>query len=529
MLRESKTGKDLMEKKMPLSPPWRSPWALILTGIFMLALFSSPFGQTQDQSQGESGVHITVFTTPECPECAYLKEDIIPELQRRYGTILVIDYVDAAVEENYDLLEALEGQYGDTDNDFPVVFCGDHVLGGRQEAEEGLGRAIQECLQGGGCPAVQLQEALEKTQEMAENPVYLAYFYSVGCMKCGRVEHMLLALQRRYPHLTVKRFDLALVQNKRLAEAMGRRCGLPEDRRLVVPSLFIGQNALVKNEIREARVRALVEKYQAMAEEPIWEMVAADTSRAARGIVQRFQALSLLTVMAAGLIDGVNPCAFATIIFLISYLAYVGRQRREVLLVGASFTGAVFLTYLAMGLGLFHFLRRLAFLTILSQIIYGLAAVLVFVLGLVSLYDYHLIRRGHRPSEMKLQLPLFLKRRIHTTIREHSRSGRLVLGAMVSGAIISVLELACTGQVYLPTILFVMGVSDLKAHAFLYLLVYNLLFVFPLAFIFLVSYMGVTSKQMSAVMEAHLDRVKLILGVFFLFLCGLLVYILLLR
>jgi len=513
---------------MPFAPERRSLWVLSLAFVVLLPLVSSSRSQARDELQPGASAHITVFTTPECPECAYLKENIIPELQRRYETILVVSYVNAADEDDYGLLEALERQYGDTDNDFPVIFCGDHVLGGRQEAEEGLERAIQECLQGGGCPAVQLREELEKPQELAENPVYLAYFYSLGCKKCGRVEHMLSALQRRYPNLTVREYDLSLAQNKKLAEAMGRRCGLSEHRRLVAPSLFFGQEALVGDEIREAQVRALVEEYQAVAgAEPIWEMVAADTSQAARGIVQRFQALSVMTVIAAGLIDGVNPCAFATIIFLISYLTFVGRQKREVLLVGTSFTMAVFLTYLAIGLGFFHFLQRIAFLNLLSQIIYGLAAALVFVLGLVSLYDYHLIRSGHKPSEMKLQLPLFLKRRIHSTIRERSRSGHLVVGAVVSGVIVSVLELACTGQVYLPTIVFVMGVSDLKSHAFFYLLIYNLLFVFPLALVFLASYMGVTSKQMSALLETHLDKVKLVLGLFFLFLCGFLLYILL--
>jgi cytochrome c biogenesis protein CcdA len=338
---------------------------------------------------------------------------------------------------------------------------------------------------------------------------------------------MLSALQKQFPHLTVKSFDLSLVANKKLAEAMGHHCGLSEDRRLITPSLFIGQDALVTGEIREARVRDLIERYQTSAGKPIWELVAADTSLAAQGIIQRFQSLGVLTVMAAGLIDGVNPCAFATIIFFISYLTLVGRQRREMLLVGAAFTAAVFLTYLTMGLGLFQFLQRITFMVYLSKIIYGLMALMVLVLGVISLYDFVLIRRGHTPSEMKLQLPLFLKRRIHATIRDQSRSGHLVVGALVCGAVISVMELACTGQVYLPTIAFVVGISHLRAHAFLYLLVYNLLFVLPLAIVFLVSYRGVTSQQMAAAMEAHLDRVKLVLGLFFLCLCGLLVYVLL--
>ena len=44
----------------------------------------------------------------------------------------------------------------------------------------------------------------------------------------------------------------------------------------------------------------------------------------------------------AGLIDGVNPCAFATIIFLISMLAFLVQGKREMLTIGFGFTFAVF-------------------------------------------------------------------------------------------------------------------------------------------------------------------------------------------
>ena len=35
-----------------------------------------------------------------------------------------------------------------------------------------------------------------------------------------------------------------------------------------------------------------------------------------------------LAVLGAGLIDGLNPCAFATLVFFISYLAFTGRFHR---------------------------------------------------------------------------------------------------------------------------------------------------------------------------------------------------------
>jgi hypothetical protein len=46
--------------------------------------------------------------------------------------------------------------------------------------------------------------------------------------------------------------------------------------------------------------------------------------------------------------------------------------------------------------------------------------------------------------------------------------------------IVSVLELACTGQVYLPTISFVVGIPEMRASAIAYLVMYNLVFILPL-------------------------------------------------
>jgi hypothetical protein len=77
-----------------------------------------------------------------------------------------------------------------------------------------------------------------------------------------------------------------------------------------------------------------------------------------------------------------------------------------------------------------------------------LVGVLAVFAGL-SLYDFTLIRRG-RASEMLLQLPTALKRRIHASIRTRVRTAALAGSSLVLGFLVSIFEFACTGQVYLP-------------------------------------------------------------------------------
>ena len=79
----------------------------------------------------------------------------------------------------------------------------------------------------------------------------------------------------------------------------------------------------------------------------------------------------------------------------------------------------------------------------------------------------------------------------------------------MTGLIVSILELACTGQVYLPTIIFVMGVPELRARAFAYLLLYNLLFVLPLVVVFLFVYHGSNSRQLMRIMRQRAGTIKL--------------------
>ena len=116
-----------------------------------------------------------------------------------------------------------------------------------------------------------------------------------------------------------------------------------------------------------------------------------------------------------------------------------------------------------------------------------------------------------------------MKKRIPRTIREKSQSGRYFLAAVAAGFVISILEFTCTGQVYLPTLLFVMSIPSLKAGAFSYLILYNIYFILPLLIIFGIVYWGVTSEQLAFFLQRKAVTIKLITAVLFFALAGVLV------
>jgi thiol-disulfide isomerase/thioredoxin len=403
-----------------------------------------------------------------------------------------------------------------------VLFIGDQLLSGEQEVMEKLEPLILEYQIEGAPPLPPLQSTSMPAKPSEKTfSVDLAYFYQKGCPKCARADILLQYLMRKYPRLNVKEIDLNTPDGKRLNETLSNRLTLPAEKRLIAPSVFIGTDYLSPDELTDFRIEALIQKYEKLETKSALEVEKGEVSKAEESMVERFKSLGLLTIVTAGLIDGINPCAFATLIFFISYLTMVGRKRNEILWVGIGFAGAVFGTYLLIGFGILSFIQHLAFLPLFSRIVYLMTIAIALVLGILSLYDYRQLKKG-RPSEMKLQLPDFLKKRIHRTIRQESKSTRYFLAAIVSGFVISLLEFTCTGQVYLPTILFVTTVPSLKASAISYLILYNGMFIVPLLVIFGVVYWGVSSEQLGLFLQKRSSTIKLLTSLLFFALAGIL-------
>ncbi len=245
---------------------------------------------------------------------------------------------------------------------------------------------------------------------------------------------------------------------------------------------------------------------------PAWpETSAASAASAVR--------LAILPVMAAGLIDGINPCAFTTLVFLLASLALAGRGRREVLVIGALFTLSVFLTYLGVGLGLFAAMRAASAVSLISVLLRWIVFALLIAFAVLSVYDYTRIRAG-KPSEMVLQLPDSLKLKIHASIRTRAKTLALAGSSLAMGFLVSIFEFACTAQVYLPTLAYLARALR-RADALGLLLAYNLCFIAPLIVVFAASYLGVSSKRITSLFQSHLGKVKLALALAFLALAAL--------
>jgi cytochrome c biogenesis protein CcdA len=311
-----------------------------------------------------------------------------------------------------------------------------------------------------------------------------------------------------------------------LCEALSTIYNIPENKHSVTPIVFMGDKYLLQEKARWKNLENIILLGTPDLTTPPWEKAEEYKDKSGISIIERFKSFGVITIVFAGLIDGINPCAFATIIFLVSYLSLLGRKGKEVLLIGFSYTLAVFLTYFLigmLGLSILEKIRQFNTLTIITNIIFIVTGMIAIVLAIYSLYDYYLFRKS-RNSEMVLQLPRKIKLKIHKIIREKTKVHHFVIGSFVIGFLVSIQELFCTGQVYLPTLVYMSNLMEYRSQAYLYLVLYNLLFILPLVVIFLLIYWGISSKKLGNWVQRKTGLTKILMSLIFFALGIILIY-----
>lgn len=367
-------------------------------------------------------------------------------------------------------------------------------------------------------------------------PLQVMVFYSPGCRACTEIERDILpAIRQRYgDSIAVRQYDISLTENYEHMIMLEKLYGVEGGS---APEIIVSRYVLMGKEDIAGRLDATIQKALTEAQEVkkngSLALQAVEYQKPTLDIIlSRFESFSLYMVMAAGLLDGVNPCAFTTIVFFISFLALAGYRKKEMLFAGSSFILAVFATYLLIGLGVFRFLRAMgsfSYVTAGMNIAIGGAA---FILGVLSLVDYARFKKTKDAKTILLKLPKSIKDRIHSVIGSDFRNqqggvrkGILKVAwiAFTAGFIVSILESLCTGQVYLPTIAFVLKIPDKKIYALAYLILYNLAFIIPLVVVFFLGLFGATSAAFSRFMERRMGLVKLSTALLFFLLASALI------
>jgi len=357
------------------------------------------------------------------------------------------------------------------------------------------------------------------------------FFYSPGCHQCEEIKNGLLpSIRIKYTDaIEIREYDISKKENYELLVALEEKYRVKQSAPVEV---FVGDKFLLGSREIKGRLENIIEEILKSRAVSSVIPVAAGRPEIGTGaiqaetesrIVQRFRSFGPFAIIVAGLLDGINPCAFATIIFFISFLGYAGRSRRDVLLTGVFFAAGVFCAYFLLGIGLFKFLQSISVFKVISAIIFYAIFALTLSLGCLSLYDAYIYRKSKDASRIALQLPRSVKENIHFWIRKNINTPAIVTGAFTTGLLISLLEAVCTGQIYVPTLTFMTKEPALAARAYLYLFLYNLMFIVPLIIVFLLAFWGVGSQRLAQFSQKNVIPVKILTAVFFFGLAALLI------
>ena len=175
-------------------------------------------------------------------------------------------------------------------------------------------------------------------------------------------------------------------------------------------------------------------------------------------------------VIGAGFIDGLNPCAFAVLLFFVSLLFATRSPAMDMVKMGSVYIYGIFVVYLMIGLGLLgaivlspdpHFMAKVG-------------AVLMVAVGGITIANYFLPR---------IPMPFHMPKAIWETTRKWMMKATLP-GATVAGLLVGLCTFPCSGTIYV----FVLGLLASQTSFLVglgYLYIYNLFFVMPLIAILL--------------------------------------------
>lgn len=348
--------------------------------------------------------------------------------------------------------------------------------------------------------------------------VRLDLFFSTGCTECERVEREVLPeLEELFDGMyELVRHDMLQAETIPLLVAYQERCDNHDNGRVSIVvdhTVFLSGYEAIAAELLE-RVNAALEARQ----DPAWRMPQApDLSEDEADEVVRRKAsgLTFSVVALGGLLDGFNPCAISTLIFFMSVLAVARAAPRTRLLVGISFISASFLVYMGLGLGFLYVFRQAPSFTTVKRVVETVLGLCMIPLALFSFRDAFRFRKSQRADDVTLQIPKAFKTRIHNIMRSRLGTGGSILGGLVTGAGVTVLESVCTGQSYVPVLMYMLKKDCSNFCVWLLLIVYNLLFVLPLAVVFVCFHRGMQLTALIEWSKRNLVVVKILLGLFF--------------
>jgi cytochrome c biogenesis protein CcdA/glutaredoxin len=316
----------------------------------------------------------------------------------------------------------------------------------------------------------------------AEQKVEIDMFYKVGCPYCEKMEAFLdeLAANETYStYLLINRYEIN--QNIDLFFDFAAQYDLEVGESVKIPVVFVHEKVFVgySEEIAQSLkdyILQCVDEVCKQGGNTTQTIGPSDTMQPE----SKLKKLTLPAVIAAAAVDSINPCEFAVLILLLTTIL-LKSSKKKALFAGLAFTLAIYISYLAMGIGLYSAIK----VSGLTHIFYICVSVLAILVGLFNLKDYLWYGKW-----FIMEVPLSWRPRMKMLIK----SVVSVPGAFLIGFLVSLFLLPCTSGPYI-VILGLLAQATTKNYAIMLLLLYNFIFILPMLIITFLVYFGITTTE----------------------------------
>jgi|MudIll2142460700_1097286.scaffolds.fasta_scaffold01192_5 thiol-disulfide isomerase/thioredoxin len=471
---------------------------LVSATIFLLATVHSGIISAENRTTAY------FFWGKGCPHCA--KEEILLEqLKERYPQLEVKSFEVWFSPENARLFVEIAEAYGMKPQGVPITFIGDFEPITGYRSDDITGRIIEDrikyCIEH-GCkdPREKIGKKLPapQTEPLSGEPRSLS-------SDLGKRPSQLPYATRNEKEKTLPPSNPAFSQGKGTEEKIPSRDNAPEFRETTPQSSPMKNVSEAENEVgRPSTPREEVSKKQQPSTDRAERIITLpvfgemDTTKIA---------LPVLTLVLAGL-DSFNPCAFFVLFMLLSILVYA-KSRKRMLLIGGTFvffSGLIYFLFMSAWLNIFLHIGELMVIT-------TIAGIIAVIIAAINIKDFFLFEQG-----VSLVIPEKAKPRLFERMRTLLKATSLpsmMAGTIVLAIVSNAYELLCT--VGFPMVFTrVLTLQNLPVfHYYLYLLIYNVIYVIPLAVIVLTFSITLGARKLT---EWQGRVLKLVSGLMMLFL-----------
>jgi len=354
--------------------------------------------------------------------------------------------------------------------------------------------------------------------------VKLYFFWSKKCPHCLQAVPFVDSLDQKYPWLTV--YSLELTEHPdHVQQYISMAAQLGQEARSVPGFLWCGNMTVGydnADNIGKFLDQELVKCYQWLQSKSIQpKPMAADISENPVITVPLLGTLSLsdyslpvYTIVLAGL-DAFNPCAFFVLLFLLSLLVHAS-SRKRMFIVGSVFvifSGIMYFLFMAAWLNIFLAIGEINAITIA-------AGILAIIIASINIKDYFWFRKG-----VSLSIPDSAKPSLYQRARKLITAGSfpaMMMTTMGLAAFANLYEFLCTAGFPMVFTRMLTMESLPTFNYYLYLVLYNIIYVIPLLVIVLVFTMTLGVRKLQ---EQQGRQLKLFSGLMLLLLGLVLVFV----